>query len=107
MDDYQYLALLLGCLVLTLPLEFVFRARVWRQPRRLVRAMAPPLVLFGAWDLVATALGHWSFNERYTTDLLLPYDIPVEEVLFFVVIPICGLLTLEAVRFVLGDGDRR
>ena len=100
MDRYQYVALLLGCLALTLPLEFLFRARVWRRPRRLVRALGPPLVLFGGWDVVATALGHWRFNPRYTTPLRLPFGIPIEELLFFVAIPVCGLLTLEAVRFI-------
>jgi lycopene beta-cyclase len=34
MDQYQYQYLLLmgACAVVTLPLEFVFGARVWRQP---------------------------------------------------------------------------
>ena len=36
------------------------------------------------------------------------FDVPVEELVFFVVIPICGLLTLEAVRSLLGRlGGRR
>ncbi|MGH9268837.1 MAG: lycopene cyclase domain-containing protein, partial [Acidimicrobiales bacterium] len=96
--QYQYVILMAGCLLLTLPLEFLFEARVWRQPRRLVRAAGPPLVIFGAWDYFATKAGHWSFNPELTTSLRLPGDIPIDEVLFFIVIPICALLTLEAVR---------
>ncbi len=103
MDRYQYLGLLLGCLVLTLPLEFLFRARVWRQPRRLLRAVVPVVLVFGTWDVWAIALDHWSFSRRLTTGVKLPFDFPVEELLFFVAIPICGLLTFEAVRNVLGD----
>ena len=39
MDDrYQYLLLMAGCLLITLPLEFVLRARVYRRPRRLGEA---------------------------------------------------------------------
>jgi hypothetical protein len=30
--------------------------------------------------------------------------VPFEELLFFVTIPICGLLTLSAVRHLLGQG---
>jgi len=101
MDRYQYLILMGLCLVLTLPLEFVFRARVWRRPARLVRALWPPLVVFVVWDLVAIARGHWTYSSRYTTGWTLPGALPVEEVVFFVVIPICGLLTYEAVRRVL------
>lgn len=108
MDRYQYLLLMGACLLITLPLEFVFRARVWRRPRRLLAAMWLPVVLFTIWDVVAIARDHWSYSERYVTGWELPGAIPVEELVFFLVIPICGLLTLEAVRWMLGRmADRR
>jgi lycopene cyclase domain-containing protein len=59
------------------------------------------VVVFAVWDMAAIARGHWSFNERYVTGIRLPGDLPVEELAFFFVIPICGLLTLEAVRRIL------
>jgi lycopene beta-cyclase len=105
-DRYQYLALMAGCLVVTLPLEVVLGARVWRRPRRLAVALAPAVVVFVIWDLVAISRGHWGFNPRYVTGWQLPGDLPVEELVFFVVIPICGLLTLEAVRSILARGAR-
>jgi lycopene beta-cyclase len=100
-DRYQYLLLMAACLLVTLPLEFVFGARVWRQPRRLLYALVPTVVLFAAWDVAAIAREHWSFSSRYVTGRQLPGNLPVEELAFFVVIPICGLLTLEAVRRIL------
>ena len=105
MDEYQYLLLMAGCVVITLPLEFVFGARVWRRPRRLFAALVPTVLIFSLWDVVAIAREHWSYSDRYTTGWLLPGDLPVEEVVFFVVIPICGLLTLEAVRRILEGSD--
>lgn len=101
MDRYQYLALMAGCLAITLPLEFVFRARVWRRPRRLLRALWPPVLIFTLWDIVAIRREHWSYSERYTTGVELPGPLPIEELVFFLVIPICGLLTYEAVRWIL------
>ncbi len=98
---FQYLLVLGGCLLLTLPLEFLFGARVWRRPRRLALSLLPGIVVFGAWDIWATVEGHWRFSPRLTTGWKLPLGLPVEELVFFVVIPICGLLTLQAVRFVL------
>lgn len=95
-----------ACLVVTLPLEVVFGARVWRRPRHLLAALLPTVAAFVAWDALAIARGHWSFSNRYTTGWLLPGDVPVEEIVFFVVIPVCGLLTLEAVRNLLGDRAR-
>lgn len=98
MDDrYQYLLLMAGCLALTLPLEWVFRARVYRRPRRLLMAMLPMLVIFVAWDIVGIVRGHWSYSEQFTTGILLPFDVPLEELVFFIVIPICALLTFESV----------
>ena len=91
-----------GCLLLTLPLEFVFRARVYRRPRRVLRAMVVPLVVFLVWDAVAIARGTWFFSERYTTGWTLPFDVPVEELSFFVAVPLCTLLTYESVKTVLG-----
>jgi lycopene cyclase domain-containing protein len=102
LDRFQYLALMAGCLVITLPLEFLFGARVWRRPRRLVAALGLPLVIFVVWDIVAIARDHWTYSPKYVTGWDLPFDLPVEELAFFLVIPICSLLTLEAVRRVLG-----
>ena len=36
-------------------------------------------------------------TRSYVTGLELPASLPIEEVLFFVVIPLCGLLTYNAV----------
>lgn len=105
MDQYQYLLLMGACLMVTLPLEFVFGARVWRRPRRLLAALVPAVLVFSVWDIVAIARDHWSYSDRYTTGWLLPGDLPVEELVFFVVIPVCGLLTLEAVRRILEHSD--
>ena len=101
-DRFQYLILMGLCLLITLPLEFVFGARVWRRPRRLVAAMAIPVVIFLVWDVVAIGRDHWDFNPRYVSGWELPFNLPAEELAFFLVIPICSLLTLEAVRRVLG-----
>lgn len=97
-DQFQYLGLMVGCLILTLPLEFLFQARVWRRPRRLVAAMWLPVLIFVVWDVVAIARGHWTYNPAYVTGVELPGDLPIEELAFFIVIPICSLLTYETVK---------
>lgn len=93
----EYLLLMAACLLITLPLEFVPGARVYRRPRRLALAVLPVLVIFYIWDAIAIARGHWDYSPAHTTGWLLPAAVPVEEFVFFVVIPICGLLTFEAV----------
>lgn len=100
-DRYQYLLLMAGCFVITLPLEFVFSARVYRRPARLLAALLPVLVVFVAWDVLGIARGLWSFSRRYTTGVRLPFHLPIEELVFFLVVPTSALLTYEAVGTVL------
>jgi lycopene cyclase domain-containing protein len=93
-----YLALLAGCVGVTLPLEVGLGARVYRQPRRLLGTLAPVAAAFAAWDVAAIRAGWWRYDERQTCGVVLPGDLPLEEALFFVVVPVCSILTLEAVR---------
>jgi lycopene cyclase domain-containing protein len=94
----SYLLLLAACVLGTLPLEFRWNARVYRRPRRWLLSLLPVVVVFGGWDVWAIARKHWTYDPRQTLGLLLPGRLPVEELLFFVVIPTCALLTYEAVR---------
>ncbi|MDQ4097365.1 MAG: lycopene cyclase domain-containing protein [Actinomycetota bacterium] len=107
LDRFQYLVLMAGCLLITLPLEFVLGARVWRQPRRLVKALPVPVAIFVAWDIFAIARGHWDYIPAYVTGWRLPGNLPIEELVFFLVIPIASLLTYEAVGRVLAFWRKR
>jgi lycopene cyclase domain-containing protein len=97
-----YLALLVGCLVVTAPLEIVLRVRVYARWRRLLVALIPEFAVFVAWVVYAIAARHWQYSDRLTLGVRLPGGIPVEEVLFFLVVPVCAVLALEAVRKVTG-----
>jgi lycopene cyclase domain-containing protein len=94
---FQYLLLMGSCLALTVPLE-ILGARVYRRPRRLLVALAAPIVVFSLWDAAAIARGHWWFDAAYVTGWQVPGRIPIEELTFFIAIPICTLLTFETVR---------
>lgn len=106
MDRYQYLLVLAACLAITAPLEFLGRG-VYRQPRRTITAIAPVAALFVIWDALAIVGDVWTYNPRYMTGWTAFGIIPVEELLFFVVIPLCGLLTFSAVDTILDWARRR
>jgi lycopene cyclase domain-containing protein len=99
MDHYQYLILMAACLAATLPLE-ALGARVYRQPARLARAVLPVALAFLVWDALAIAGHVWAYNPRYVTGVDLPCRVPVEELVFFLVIPVCGILTYAGVQAV-------
>ncbi|GAB3517042.1 lycopene cyclase domain-containing protein [Phytohabitans suffuscus] len=103
MRHLTYLAVLAGCLAGALWLEPALRVGVLRQWRRLLVTLAPVVAVFVAWDLLAIAAGHWTFDPAQTTGVVFPGGLPLDELLFFVVVPICAVLGFEAVRKVLGD----
>lgn len=98
MRHLAYLAILAACLVGTSPLELVMHAGVYARWRRLMLTLVPVVVIFGAWDLLAIAQGTWYYDRAYLVGITLPGRLPLEELLFFLVIPTCSVLTLEAVR---------
>jgi lycopene cyclase domain-containing protein len=99
MDTWQNLLVLASCAAVTLPLEFAAGARVYRRPKALLATLAPVLAVFAGWDLIAVHHEEWWFSPRYTLGPRIA-GLPVEEWLFFLVVPICALLTYE----VLGRG---
>ncbi|GHJ44995.1 lycopene cyclase [Catellatospora sp. TT07R-123] len=98
---YAYLAVLGGCLLCALWLEPVLKVGVLRQRRRLAVTVLPVAAVFLLWDLAAVAAGQWSFDPTQLLGVWLPGGLPLEEVLFFLVVPLCAILGFEAVRTVL------
>ena len=102
MRSLGYVAVLAFCVVGTLPLELFLGVRVYRQWRRLVLTLLPVVAVFVTWDLYAVNAGQWSFDATQLLGVTLPGDLPLEEVLFFLVVPTASLLALEAVHRVRG-----
>ncbi len=100
MRHLSYLAVLVGCLLGALWLEPVLRVGVLRRWRRLLLTLVPVAALFGAWDVAAIAAGHWSYDPGQLVGVTLPGRLPLEELLFFLVVPLCAILGFEAVRTV-------
>lgn len=102
MGHAAYLAVL--CLILfgALWLEVIVRTRVLVRLRRTLLAILPVSFLFTLWDWYAVAHGHWHFESARVTGIKLARELPIEEILFFAVVPLAAILTLEAVRAVRG-----
>ncbi|MGH3264701.1 MAG: lycopene cyclase domain-containing protein [Trebonia sp.] len=104
MRHFVYLAILAACVLGTLPLEICLHTRVYARWRRLAAAVLPVLVVFGSWDVIAIGRHTWHYDGAYLLGVTLPGKLPLEELLFFCVIPTCAVLTLEAVRARRPDG---
>lgn len=56
-----------------------------------------PALFYIIWDICFTKMGIWSFNDNYITGIKL-VNLPIEEVMFFFVIPYCCVFIYECVR---------
>jgi len=81
-------------------LEIIFKVGVLRRWKRALKSILPVSALFIAWDAYAIAQGHWFFDRDQILGIFGPFGIPLEEYLFFVVVPLAALLTIEAVTTV-------
>lgn len=91
--------LLLG-LSLLYPLAQSFERRVFMF--RKMKFIFPGIWFSGAlfiiWDVFFTKAGIWGFNHNYTKDFYL-LGLPIEEWLFFLVIPYCIFFLHEVLRY--------
>jgi lycopene cyclase domain-containing protein len=96
-ENWAYLAMLGFVVFASWWLEGVFNVRVLRSPRRLGLTLLIAIPLFILWDAFAIAQGHWFFDYTQMTGIIGPLGVPLEEYLFFIIIPIAALLTWEGV----------
>lgn len=94
----EYFIVLALSLAAPLILSFSRKMDFYKYPARLVLSILLPFILFIIWDVFVTARGHWSFNPLYTVGFKI-FGLPIEEILFFIVIPFCGLFTWESVKY--------
>lgn len=102
MEQFAYFGVLAFIVVGSGWLEIGLRTNVLRRWRRFVLSVAPVLVLFLLWDAYAIASEHWDFDSERVTGVTVGAGIPLEELVFFLVVPFAAVLTLEAVRSVRG-----
>lgn len=94
---YTYFIILAASLAGPLLLSFDKKVAFYKKWKYLFPAMIIPALLYIAWDIFFTDKGVWSFNEKYITGIKL-YNLPIEEVLFFFVVPYCCVFIYECIR---------
>lgn len=81
-------------------LEIALKVSVLRRIKRTLFSILPVSTCFILWDGYAIANNHWNFDPEQIVGIFGPLNIPLEEYLFFLIIPIAAIMTIEAVRTV-------
>ncbi len=79
------------------PLKF------YRNAKSLALSILLIVFIFGGWDVFATWRGHWYFDPAGVGGVRF-INLPLEEVMFFVVIPFCCIFSWEALRYLRRKG---
>lgn len=98
MLKFAYFAMLIFTFVGSIWLEIFLKVGVLRRIKRAMLSILPVAIIFLLWDYYAVAQGHWWFDKNQVVGIFGPKGVPLEEFLFFIVVPLASLLTIEAVR---------
>ena len=96
-ERYTYLILLITSVFFPLLFSFDKRVHFYTQWKALFWATLLPAFFFVIWDIWFTKLGVWGFNDAYIVGFRL-FGLPLEEWLFFIVIPYCSVFVYEVLH---------
>ncbi len=108
MHHWGYMAALIFVVLASFWLEIFLKVGVLCQIKRLFYSIIPIALIFIGWDSYAVSRHHWRFDTTQILKIYGPFNIPIEEYLFFIIVPIAAIMTLEAVRkrrphWIIGD----
>jgi lycopene cyclase domain-containing protein len=85
--------------IISVPFLFSFDKRVhfYKKWKYAFPAILIPGVIFIVWDIIFTFLNVWHFNPVHISGIHV-FNLPLEEVLFFVTVPYASLFTYETLK---------
>lgn len=98
--SWLYLELLLGSLLFPFLWSFERRVSFYKDWKYLFPAILITALFFIIWDEIFTRLGVWGFNDRYISGFKIG-NLPIEEILFFIIIPYCCVFIYACVGYFL------
>jgi lycopene cyclase domain-containing protein len=98
--NFTYLIILIASLSAPLALSFDKKVQYYKLLKYILPAIMITASIFWVWDIKFTASGVWSFNPKYTLGFSLA-GMPVEEWLFFIIIPYCCVFVYEVLKYYL------
>jgi len=104
LNNFEYFIVL--ALVLFFPFVFSFNKQSYisGQIRSAITAIAVVAPIWIIYDVWATSRGHWSFNDQFIVGPKF-INLPLEEVLFFIVVPYSCLFVWTILRDFSGIDD--
>jgi len=96
-QKFTYALLLAGSVIIPFALSFDRKVAFYRNWKALFPATFITAAIFIIWDIYFTRHNVWWFNREYVTGFYIA-GLPVEEWLFFIIIPYCCIFIYEVSR---------
>jgi lycopene cyclase domain-containing protein len=96
--------LLINIAIISFPLLFSFEKNItfYKKYIPLLFSFFSAGLLYIIWDIIATLRGDWSFNPEFISGIHL-FNLPVEELLFFVTVPYAVIFIYESLKYYLKE----
>lgn len=108
MAQFHYLFVLGFIAFCAIAVTLAFRLRVPRFWRNFLLADISILVIYLNWDYWAIRKGNWDFDREQILGFYLFGNIPVEEVLFFIIVPLMTVIVYATLmKFIKYFKERR
>ncbi len=101
--NYLYLLILFFSVMVPFACSFHGKINFHYQFKAAFLSILTVALPFVWWDMYFTALSVWGFNPSYVLGISL-YNLPLEEILFFICIPFCCLFTYHSLNLMMKSG---
>lgn len=95
---YTYLLINIFTILIPAIISFDGRNYFYARWKYLFPAILITGTFFVLWDILYTSIGIWGFNPKYLTGIYF-FNLPVEELLFFVTIPFACIFTYDTLNY--------
>ena len=107
MENLQYIYVLIFIAICAIGVNFGFRLQFSKKLKLFLLTDSLILVVYLIWDFWAVTKGSWYFDPDQILGIMILGKLPIEEVLFFIIVPLMTVLTHLALTKLTGWGKSK
>ena len=98
MSHLNYLGVLAFIALCAVGVNFGFRLRISKQWRTFLLADSIIILIYVTWDIWAASRKSWYFDDKQILGAKLFGILPIEELLFFILVPLMVVLSYQSLQ---------
>ena len=107
MENLHYAFVLIFISICAIGVNFGFKLQFSKKLRLFLLTDSLILVIYLIWDFWAVSKESWFFDSDQILGIMLLGKLPIEEVLFFIIVPLMTVLTYLALTKLTGWGKEK